>query len=419
MLRRALALRPDAHKARAHLGQALVKAGRHAQAINELEQVSAVSPAQAVAQRQLAVAHEQLGQKDAAVRHAEAAVASAPDTVAPYLVLSRLRPLAPDGPHLSSMGALAKNPQTPPRERADVLFAIGRALDAHPGRENEAFAAFEEANQILRGTTDYDPAADLGELRQIMSRPVTIGQAEPGSPTPIFIVGMPRSGTTLAEQILASHSAVHGAGELSALTRAVTESGWRQGPSQSVRPEKLAASYRNHLPAFPQTARFVTDKMPLNFRWIGFVAEAFPDAPIIHLVRHPMAVCWSIYSRVFAEGAVRFGYDMDELAAYYRGYRDVMAHWDRVLPGRVYHLDYRALTEDQEAETRRLLDRAGLPFEAACLSFHQTQRAVATASALQVRQRMYSGSSDVWRRYAAHLQPMADALGDVLDGWEK
>ena len=155
----------------------------------------------------------------------------------------------------------------------------------------------------------------------------------------------------------------------------------------------------------------VTDKMPGNFRWIGFLLRAMPGVRIVHLQRDPVATCWSIFRHHFAAGGIGYSCDLEDLAEYYRLYQDLMAFWREKFPGQFYDLDYQALTENQEAETRKLLDYCALEWDPACIAFHDTGRAVQTLSAAQVRQPMYQGSSRAWRRYEAHLQPLLRGLG--------
>lgn len=234
-------------------------------------------------------------------------------------------------------------------------------------------------------------------------------------PRPIFIVGMPRSGTTLAEQILASHSQVHGAGEMEAINKAIRAEFNPDGRGYcfSLAEDALSGIRRRYLATLRGlgTPRpVVTDKMPANFLWLGFILEAMPEARVIHLVRDPIAVCWSIFKNYFPATGLGFTCDLTDLAAYHRMYEDLMALWFARYPGRIFDLDYERLTEDQKGQTRALLDYCDLAWEEACLDFHRTDRVVRTASATQVRRKIYRGSSEAWKKFETHLRPLVEAI---------
>jgi hypothetical protein len=240
---------------------------------------------------------------------------------------------------------------------------------------------------------------------------ISAGSHDPAgvAPRPIFIVGMPRSGTTLVEQILASHSQVHGGGELRLLFDAIEAAGWQSGPPEPDRLRSVRESYLSGLAGLDSAGPYVTDKMPGNFWWVGFILSALPEARVINVRRDARATCWSIFKSFFP-GEVRYAYDLRETAAHYRIYADLMKFWHERFPGKIHDIVYEDLIDNQEAETRRLLDYAGLGWEKDCLDFHRTQRAVLTASAAQVRRRLYRGTSQEWRRYEQQLQPLIELL---------
>jgi len=248
-------------------------------------------------------------------------------------------------------------------------------------------------------------------------------------PAPIFIVGLPRSGSTLVEQILASHSSVEGTMELPNILTQVRELD-RLDPRGDGYPERLqelpparhAASGRRYLaetrPLRSGRPHFI-DKMPNNFSHVALIHLILPRATIIDVRRHPLDACFSTYKQYFAEGQ-SFGYDLEDLGRYYRCYLALMDHWNSVLPGKVLHVQYEALVKDPEGTIRRLLGHCGLPFESACLNFHQTQRSVRTASAEQVRQPLYSSAVGYWKHFESELEPLKRSLGDCLarfEGW--
>ena len=221
---------------------------------------------------------------------------------------------------------------------------------------------------------------------------------------------MPRSGTTLVEQISSSHPLVTGAGELPF----VSQFGGSLAVGQSPADSKALATFREeYLSALKQRSEgkaIVTDKMPHNFRFLGLIATAFPEAKIIHVKRDPAAVCWANYTQYFANDSLGYCYSLDDILYYHHLYQDLMQYWHQALPDRIYGLDYDALTENQEEETRKLIHHLGLEWNDACLSPQDNTRGVATASAIQVRQKVYQGSSEKWKRYLPFLNGALDHL---------
>ncbi len=236
---------------------------------------------------------------------------------------------------------------------------------------------------------------------------------------PIFIVSLPRSGTTLVEQIIASHQAVYGAGELTTLGNLIAPiiKDFSTHNNSLTKKDFLSIrqQYLDALSVFNAPEDVITDKMPLNFQYIGFILSAFPEAKIVHLKRDARATCWSIYRRYFfrvGNGWCNHGwaYNLDDLAGFYGLYTDLMDFWHQTFPDKIYDLCYEDLTTNQEEETRKLLDYCELDWDENCLNFHTTKRAVKTASALQVRQKMYQGSSEAWKKHEAYLQPLIKGL---------
>ena len=219
---------------------------------------------------------------------------------------------------------------------------------------------------------------------------------------PIFVLGMPRSGTTLVEQILASHPEVHTAGELTLLWDCISDMGKGFGLSEL---KELRDTYLQELPTAGK--KYVLDKMPLNFRWIGFILSAMPAAKIVYLNRDARATCFSNYIANFERGH-EYSFDQESIAHYYNLHKDLMQFWGERFP--IYEVDYEFLTDNQESETRRLLEYVGLPWDARCLDFHNNGLIVTTASADKVKQPMFRGSSEVWREFSGHLSPMLEIL---------
>ena len=313
-------------------------------------------------------------------------------------------------------------------------FAIGRAREQR-AQFPTAFAHYAAANAARRRGVVFDAAGFDAKSRRIMEffgaarfvlQPPQLGESAVQR-GPIFIVGLPRSGSTLVDQILASHSQVEGTMELPNIVTMVRELDEAGGRNDAY-PESLAdvspanlrmlgARYLKETQPLRTGRPYFIDKMPNNFRHIGLIELILPGAVLIDVRRQPMDACFSAFKQYFAEGQT-FSYDLEDLGRYYRSYLAVMDHWQAVLPGRVLTLSYESLVRNTEYEVRRLLAHCGLEFEPACLRFHETQRAVRTASSEQVRQPMYDSGVGYWRHFEKELAPLARALGDSLERFE-
>jgi tetratricopeptide (TPR) repeat protein len=319
-------------------------------------------------------------------------------------------------------------PDLPAVDRLHAEFALGKALE-DAGDHTEAFGHYAAGNRLRRGMVRYNRAQMDDQLRRatrLYTRDFFAGRAGMGdlAPDPVFIVGLPRSGSTLVEQILASHSQVEGTMELNDLVRTVRRldlpGGRYPDVLAGVPTAQLAALGREYLQATRiqrKTGRpFFIDKLPANFMHIGLIRTILPNAKIIDVRRHPLSCGWSCFKQHFARGH-DFSYDLSDIGHYYRTYVAFMGLWDMVLPGHVHRIFYEDLVADTENEVRRMLDHLRLPFEPACLAFHETERAVRTPSAQQVRQPIFTGGLDQWRKFDPWLGPLKDALGDVLDAY--
>jgi tetratricopeptide (TPR) repeat protein len=313
------------------------------------------------------------------------------------------------------------------QNQAALLFALGKALEDE-GDDGGAFSAYEAANAAHRQTHPYDPAEraeDLRRAREVYTKAFFDARAGSGALArdPIFVVGMPRSGSTLVEQILSSHSEVEGTMELIELLAMARKLG-REGRFPELlrdmtpaRARELGEDYLARTRAFRKTdAPNFVDKMPNNFTQIGLIQCILPNARIIDVRRHPLACCFSIFKQHWATGQA-FAYSLEDIGAFYRNYVSLMGHFDQTLPGRVYRVNYERLVADTEGEVRRLLDACGLTFEERCLRFYETERTVVTPSSEQVRMPIFATGNDVWRRFEPWLQPLKRALGPVLDAY--
>ena len=372
-------------------------------------------------------AYKTSGHYDEAVASYRAAVASQPRYGDAWYSLANLKVYTFDDGELEKMHAQARDRTLPRTDGVQLSFALGKAYE---DRENFAtsFRYYERGNRLKKAVSTYDAdrmTEDLRAQQRVCTAGMLAHGATAGYPAgdPIFVVGLPRAGSTLLEQILSSHSKVDGTLELPnilSLSQQLRRRGQKQG--EPGYPEVLATLSDEELRQFGQDyiddtrihragAPFFVDKMPNNFRYIGLIHLILPNAKIIDARRHPMACGFSGYKQLFAEGQ-EFTYDLTDLGQYYRDYVELMDHWDRVLPGKVLRVQYEEVVGDLETQVRRILDHCGLEFEPGCLSFHRTERAVRTPSSEQVRQPIFKSGLDYWRNYEPWLAPLKSALGE-------
>jgi tetratricopeptide (TPR) repeat protein len=421
--RAALARAPDALDTHNNLGTALATLGREAEALACYEAVLQRVPDHAGALANAGNALKALGRLDAARDAFARAVAREPATPRFYYLLGESRRWRADDPLLPALERLAATAEArPTAERIDLAFALAKAYD-DLGRPADAFAAYTHGNALKRGLLDYDEAATLAGFARVRERFTAAflrangGRGDPDA-RPVFIVGMPRSGTTLVEQILASHPAVFGAGELGcfpAALEALAARGTVDPAADDAGLAALAAAYRADLDVVARDAARITDKLPINFVHAGLIRLALPNARIIAVGRDPVDTCLSCFFKLFS-GSQPFAYALDELGRYWRGYDAVMAHWRAVLPADVLlEVRYEDVVGDLEGQARRLLAHCGLAWHDACLAFHETARPVRTASAVQVRAPLYRDAIGRAAPYRAWLGPLLAALGEPQD----
>ena len=421
----ALIIRPDYAEAHHHLGSALRRRGLPEQASAHFRKSLAIRPNFAEAHHGLGIVLELLGDFDEAHSAHERAVALAPRRAHFHLALAHARRFSAGDPRLAAIEELARDQASLSEEdRIALHFALGKAF-ADLEQHESSFRHFLEGNALKRMRTVYDEAATLrlfGRIQMVFTRELIQEKRGGGDPAriPVFVVGMPRSGTTLIEQILASHSEVFGAGELEEFGKAVARLGAADGVSvafpenvptlsaQALR--QLGKSYLDAIRGAAGPVKRIVDKLPLNFTFVGLIHLALPDARIIWARRDPIDTCVSCFSILF-RGAQPHTYDLGELGRYYRAYEALMEHWRSVLPeGVLLEVQYEEVVDDLESQARRMVKHCGLEWGEACLAFHQTQRPVRTASVAQVRQPIYRSSIGRWRAYEHLLQPLLQAL---------
>ncbi len=426
---RLLALEPESVAYRNLLAACLSLTGDFNRVIETNDSLLAQFPKQAAIWLNQGHALRAVGRRQDAVRAYRRALDLAPNLGDAYWSLANLKvePLSPRDE--AAIETQLRRADLAPMDRLHLRYALGKALEDR-GAHQGAFENYAAAAGLRRQSLAYDPDELTDFVARSKARFTSSFFADrqgAGSPAkdPIFVVGLPRSGSTLIEQILASHSAVEGTMELSDIG---IMAGGLRGVGGGVYPEILTALDSAALASLGAVfldrtriqrrlgRRHFIDKMPNNFRHTGFIHLILPNARIIDARRHPLGACFSAFKQHFAQGQA-FSYDLGDLGRYYRDYVELMVHFDAVLPGRVHRVIYEDLVENTEAEIRRLLDHCGLPFEAGCLNFHQNDRAVRTVSSEQVRRPIFREGLDQWRSYEPWLGPLKHALGSALEDW--
>jgi tetratricopeptide (TPR) repeat protein len=414
----AVAYKYDFAEAHNNLGNALNEYGRVEAAIKCFENAIAIKPDYAKAYFNLAIAHKDLGNKEAYLNSIEKTVSIKPQWGDAHLHLSRVKKYKKNDPQLAVMHSFLSSTSLSVIDRIGFNFALAHVYEKLENYD-EQFKFLNEANRLRKEEAKYFIDKDQQLFSRIKdsfkSPPSTVKKSsfKSSSIRPIFILGMPRSGTSLVHQIIDSHHEVHGAGELNKLNKCVTPF---LKEFDNVNKKRLSESdlisireqYLDVLSSLNVSQNIIVDKMPLNFRYVGFILSAFPEAKILHMNRDPMATCWSIYKYYFNGNA--YSYNQDDLAQYYQLYKDLMGFWSKLFPNKIYDVCYEDLTTNQEIETRKLLKYCELKWDENCLNFHTNKTAVKTTSAIQVRQKIYQGSSEVWKKYEAYLQPLIKGL---------
>ena len=405
----AIRILPGFAEAHSNRGNALKGLGRLEESVASYDRAIELKPDMADAWHNRANALKDLGILDDAIASYEEAVSLRPNFAEAHRSLSALKTFEANDRQVTLMERALMHGDLPDAARTEILFALAKAYE-DLGEYDRCFEYLEQGNRLRRNALNFDIEDDknlFARIKTMADGDIGPAAAPESAPvTPLFIVGMMRSGTSLVEQILASHSDVHGAGELETMNQLIVPR------LSSMDIDAVRAGYLKALSALNVSERFITDKMPLNFRWLGIILAALPEARIIHVTRDPRAVCWSIYKHYFPDEGNAYAYGLQDLVEYHALYEDLMSFWRERHADRIYDLCYEDLTRDQEQETRKLLAFCDLDWQEQCLDFHKTRRAVKTISASQVRRKMYQGSSDAWKQYEHHLQPLIDGLGN-------
>ena len=416
-----LAARPHTEAAEHDaLGNLYSQVGKQAAAIDCFRSAIACEPDTAHHWFNLGLCLQAVGDLRDAEHAFDRCIALDPAQGEPWLHRSRLRRQLTDSNHVQALSSEIKKGTDDWRSEMSMRYALAKEYEDLENYDR-SFEELRQGADLRRSHMNHDPDADLLAMRAIKQKydgQYLLAGSGYHSDEPIFIVGLPRTGTTLVERILGSHSAVYAAGELNNFAECLTSQVSAMKPGSRLDFIRLAAEAdseqlgREYVESTrPQTAsrsRFI-DKLPLNFLYCGLIHRALPNAKIIHLTRNAMDACFAIYKTLFKQ-AYPFSYDQQELGHYYVAYRQLMAHWHEVMPGKILDVSYEDLVSELNTQSHRLLDFCDLPWEDACLDFHQSEAPSLTASLAQVRQPVYTSSIGKWHHYEDHLKPLHTVL---------
>ena len=408
----------------------LVRKGDHDEAMEMYERLLKDYPNQARPYTNYGHTLKTVGRLDDAIKAYRKSIELSPGIGESYWSLANLKTFRFSDDDIAKMRGQVVDDGGDPDDQSHLAFALGKAYEDREDYD-QSFYYYQRGNAIRSKHHPHNAKKNVFDMaRQIKTFDAEFLEARKGqgcpSPDPIFVVGLPRAGSTLLEQILASHSMVEGTAELPyiiAISRRLAQTTRKHpaGKYPEVMTELSSEKLRELGEGYLESARvqrsdlpFFIDKMPNNFRHIGLIHSILPNAKIIDARRHPMGGCFSGFKQLFAQGQT-YTYDLTDVGRYYRDYVTLMDHWDKVLPGRVLCVQYEDMVADTENQIRRLLDYCGLEFEEQCLRFYETKRAVRTPSSEQVRQPVYTEGLEQWRNYEKHLGPLKEALGPVLD----
>ena len=413
--KKALSIKPDYAEVHYNIGIILKEHGELDEAIKAYNKALAIKPDYAEAYNNMGNVLTEQGKLEGAIDAYNKALSIKPDYAEAHRNLSFIKEYTLQDKQFLKLQKLYKRDDLSENTRCHLSFTLAKMYE-DIGKLDKAYSHLSEGNALRKKVLNYSIEQDkslFSKLKiaqpELLKNSLKIRESS-ADLTPIFIIGMPRSGTTLIEQIVSSHSEVVGAGELNYVSQF--------GLNLSVEPEAINATaiskFRdNYLRSISNRANgqpIVTDKMPQNFRFIPLICAAFPEAKIIHVQRNAAATCWSNYKQYFVSNSLGYCYDLMDVVEYYKLYKDLMEFWQSEYSGRIYNLNYEHLTADQENQTRKLIKQIGLNWEEVCLSPHENKRSVRTASSQQIRQKVYQGSSEAWRKYEPFLNGAFDGL---------
>ena len=414
----AIAYSPNYSEAIRNLGSALQKINQFVEAKKQFEKVISLDPEYAQAYEDLGILCEIINLPNEALSYFEKALKVNPYLTNSYRNLSKLIKFKAKDPLISQMESLYSKSDLHPLHKINLCFSLAKAYEDLNQKDN-FFKFLNEGNALRKKELNYDIIQSNNVHSTIInlfsSNQTVINKPKKNSKIkPIFIVGMPRSGTTLVEQIISNHHKVYGAGELLTLRKVIDPilESYLKDNKYKISKKDLSLAREQYIDSLSNlnvSEKIITDKMPVNFRLIGFILSAIPEAKIIHIKRDARAICWSNYKHYFSAGN-GFSFDQDDLVKFYTLYSEMMDFWHKLFPKKIYDISYEELTKNQKNETQKLLNYCELDWDDNCLNFHKNTRGVLTASSSQVRQKMYQGSSEAWKKYESNLKPIIEGL---------
>lgn len=415
----AIAYSPNYSQAHNNLGSALQQIDQFENAKLHFEKAISIDPSYAQAFENLGVVCEILNLPAEAIDNFKKALKINPNLTNSYRNLSRLKTFSVKDQEIGMMQSLYSKEDLNQLDKINLSFALAKVYE-DLGNHDEFFKYLDKANKLRKKALNYSfeqsknfHSVLLGLFKSHKLK-VDKSSAKSSNIRPIFIVGMPRSGTSLVEQIISSHYSVYGAGELLNLRKAIDPilENTLANDRKSLLKEDLLLIREQYLDSLAEMGieeRIITDKMPVNFRLIGFILSAIPEAKIVHVKRDARAICWSNYNHFFSSGN-GFSFSQNDLVKFYSLYVEIMKFWHELFPNKIYDLSYEKMTENQKKETENLLEYCELDWDDNCLEFHKNKRGVKTASASQVRQKIYQGSSDSWKKYEPYITTLIKGL---------
>ena len=410
-----LSLKPDYAEAYYNMGVTVQDQGKLEEAIASYEKALTLKPDYAEAYTNMGVALQEQGKPEEAIEAYNKALAIKPDNAEVHRYLSSLIKYKPENAQVTLIGEMIQRSDLEDDDRCHLHYAYAK-MKEDLGDLDIAFENYVAGGKLRQKILFYDFEQDKLIFNQIKNTAPKLKEfafnksIKAATNTPIFILGMPRSGSTLVEQILSSHSKVNGADELPFLSRfgGLLSHGNEIINSENVL--QMRNAYLNELAKVSNECPFVTDKMPQNFLHIGLILKALPEAKVIHVKRDPAATCWSNFKHHFSSKGLGYSYNLNHTVSYFKLYQDLMNFWEQQYSDQIYHLDYDKLTLEQEPETRKLIQYMDLDWEDTCLSPQENKRSVRTASQQQVREKVYTGSSQAWRKFEPYLKGTFDEL---------
>ena len=412
-LNKAVSLNPSSSKALLNRGAVKKALGRLDESLADLQKAIALQPDLAEAHNNLGNTLKILGKFQEAEKSYIKALALKPEYAEAHRTFANIKTFHSQDEQYSKMRELYLNHNIPDEDRCHINFGLAKACE-DLGDFEQAYFHYNEGNAIRKKILNYDISQDTRLFKALKSKYPQISKVFLESDnvahkfTPIFILGMPRSGTTIVEQIVSSHPEVTGAGELDFISQFGHNLANGESEINSTLLAEFRADYLEKIKHLASGNEFITDKMPQNFRYIGLIATALPEAKIIHVKRDPAAVCWANYKTFFPSEGLGYCFSIEDTIHYIRLYEDLMEFWGSELRNKIHTLNYEQLTVNQEKETKRLIDYIGLDWHEACLSPQDNKRGVSTASSIQVRQKVYQGSSQKWKKYEPFLNGAFD-----------